>query len=206
MFTKSLLKISVATIGTVAVLGAFSASAHAATVSGVDIKFPGPSSATIKLVDGVVVVDEIFGNFGNIEKQLDARNDNKIGNQVFNITATNNTNSAWDSFVFDLVGGGGVTSFDQTFATLSDKFTIPGFTLASTKLTFSNGTVAIGDKVNFKFAVNIPDIGGSKPGFGIQEKPGKGDSVPTPALLPGLFALGAGALRKRKQQTAGAIA
>jgi hypothetical protein len=30
--------------------------------------------------------------------------------------------------------------------------------------------------------------------------------VPTPALLPGLFALGAGALRKRKQQTAGAIA
>jgi hypothetical protein len=30
--------------------------------------------------------------------------------------------------------------------------------------------------------------------------------VPTPALLPGLFALGVGALRKRKQQTAGAIA
>jgi hypothetical protein len=32
------------------------------------------------------------------------------------------------------------------------------------------------------------------------------DAVPTPALLPGLFALGAGALRKRKQQLAGAIA
>jgi hypothetical protein len=34
----------------------------------------------------------------------------------------------------------------------------------------------------------------------------EGDSVPTPALLPGLFALGAGALRKRKQRLAGAIA
>jgi hypothetical protein len=33
----------------------------------------------------------------------------------------------------------------------------------------------------------------------------QGDAVPTPALLPGLFALGAGALRKRKQQTAGAL-
>jgi hypothetical protein len=32
------------------------------------------------------------------------------------------------------------------------------------------------------------------------------NQVPTPALLPGLFALGAGALRKRKQQTASAIA
>ncbi len=32
------------------------------------------------------------------------------------------------------------------------------------------------------------------------------EPIPTPALLPGLFALGAGALRKRKQQTAGAIA
>jgi hypothetical protein len=33
-----------------------------------------------------------------------------------------------------------------------------------------------------------------------------GRAVPTPALLPGLFALGAGALRKRKQQAASAIA
>jgi hypothetical protein len=32
------------------------------------------------------------------------------------------------------------------------------------------------------------------------------NQVPTPALLPGLFALGAGALRKRKQQAANAIA
>jgi hypothetical protein len=206
MITNFLTKVTIASIGTVAVLGGFSASVHAATVSGVDIKFPGPSSGTIDLDNGIVVVKESFGNFGNIEKQLDVRNDNLIGNQTFNITATNNTDSAWDSFVFNLVGGGGVTSFNQGFTAISDKFSVAGFTDASTKLTFSNGIVSPLQTVNFQFAVNIPDIGGNKPGFGIQERPSKGDDIPTPALLPGLFALGVGTLRKRKQQAASAIA
>jgi hypothetical protein len=205
MISNFVTKISVAAIVAIGSVAMSATAGAAATVSGVDIRFPGPSSGTIDQINGIVVVNESFGNFGNIEKLLNVENDGATGNQVFNITATNNTDSAWDRFVFNLVGDGGVTSFDQIFSPISDKFSLASLTDTSTKLTFSNGIVSPLETVNFRFAVNIPDIQGRNPGFGIQEKPFKGDAIPTPALLPGLFALGAGALRKRKQQAAGPI-
>jgi hypothetical protein len=204
MCNKTFSRISVAAIASIALLGAFSAPAHAARVFGWSIANPENGNSIIIDKDSeILVVNEYFLDFDSIEKTLDVESNGNPGTQSFNITATNKTTSAWDSFVFNL-GTGSMPFFDPTFTPISDKFNIASFTGVRT-LTFSNGIVSPDETVNFQFALNIPDRKSLEYRFGIQEQP-FAKPVPTPALLPGLFALGAGALRKRKQQTASAIA
>jgi hypothetical protein len=206
MCNKTFSRISVAAIASIALLGTFSAPAHAARVKNWSIANPENGNSIIMDVESeILVVNEYFLDFDSIEKTLDVENNNNPGIQSFNITATNKTTSAWDSFVFNL-DGSRASFFDTTTFVLpiSDKFNIASFTGVRT-LTFSNGIVSPDETVNFQFALNIPDRKSLEYRFGIQEQP-FAKPVPTPALLPGLFALGAGALRKRKQQTASAIA
>jgi hypothetical protein len=84
---------------------------------------------------------------------------------------------------------GGLGEVDQLISVDESLFTAAGASLSANPYVYLYAQFSGIDNGQEEFAVA-----------------GVSNDIPTPALLPGLFALGAGALRKRKQRLASAIA
>jgi hypothetical protein len=238
MFTKNLLKMPIALIGAVAVLGASSTAGHAATFT------ESPGDAGELIGTAMLVQDNMNVSFvpTDINGKLSAaKNQNQANDfadlykiifpQAGMLTASTTTPAAAGSlnnpqlFLFDSNGKGVFANDDVSSSQKNSLITgmisagtyylgISGFHYnpsSSGSLIFPSIPVGINGPTGPGGATALtswliddarnPDVGTYKIDLTYKSVP-----VPTPALLPGLVALGAGALRKRKQQTAGAIA
>jgi hypothetical protein len=204
MFTKTLSKISVTAIGIAgasSLMGLGVESAQAANLVGPLNNLQG--------IDGLIVGGTIYDvNFrpGGFNSTFDNPAGAKPLPTFLNdapgaITAVNAINAFFNSVNFGDVASNGILGNG------SKQYLIPF--LADTS---NNGNVT--SKVGTYPAIGVGDwtLGSDLTDQrNASQTPSyveftNGRAVPTPALLPGLFALGAGALRKRKQQLAGAIA
>lgn len=197
-------KVIPATIGAAVSLAAVMVTpSYAATITSVSLQGLGQNTGTISLSGQTITVAEIFNNPNTISKVLNV-SPGPATTYTFNVQATNNTNLIWDSFRFNLNASGNPnnrpTFVEGTFN--SNAFLNAFVDINQDFLEFSGGSVNIGQTVNFAFSVLAP--AGFNPGsgqFDIDERPfgtQAGTPIPTPALLPGLLAMGVGALRKRK--------
>jgi hypothetical protein len=193
MFTKSLLKISVATIGAITLVGTLAPSGQAATIVQENNVSPGGDAGSTL----ATATDLTTTLFDRIDGQLDTNSDvdlYKIYIPGTSFSATTNgppTGSINDSILRLLNSSGGLVLFNDDISSSNALSTI------------SSNAIAAG---SYFLEVSGKNIANQGQTYKVKVDGVGTVPVPTPALLPGLFALGAGALRKRKQQTAGAIA
>jgi hypothetical protein len=232
MITNFLTKVSVAAIGSIAFAAVSSTASHAAVLGGYDfgsnpgggfsraptVVDPSFSFSTFSGID-VTNVNGISGNppGGGAISSQDWPNAIDLSKYYeFTITPLSGVTSYFlDSLSFDARrGGNGAqsiqigTSFDNyanPVATFLNQVTNNGWTNFSAPLSLG----ALTSPVTFRiYGYNATSNNGNASQFSLDNVSLGGgiNPIPTPALLPGLFALGAGALRKRKQRLAGAIA
>jgi hypothetical protein len=196
MITNFLTKISVATIGAVALIGTLAPNAQAAIIQENNLSSGGDAGSILGTATDLtaLLVDRIDG-------QLDTNSDVDLykiyiptlalGDSFSATTDGPPTGSINDS-ILRLLDSTGV----QVLLNDDISGTNPLSTISSNAITAGSYFLEVSGK-------NIRNQGQS---YKVKVAGAGTVPVPTPALLPGLVALGAGALRKRKQRLVGAIA
>jgi hypothetical protein len=236
MITNFLTKVTIASIGAIGTVGLFAASAQAATLGGYDFEasngvatgvtsgltfstFSYVGNGTTNFPVGYNPTNPPQNNGGKSfsansfspDATIDVNNSNADDYFSFGITAAPSTSFNLNALQFVTQPNGNAaptniqlrSSLDNFMATLFD-----GALGAKNVWTPLNVPLNLSGLTNITFRLypyGENNNNGAK-NLDIDAIVVKGDAVPTPALLPGLFALGAGALRKRKQQAASAIA
>jgi hypothetical protein len=206
MFTKSLLKISVAAVG-VAASGVFLSDMQAAQAA----SLVGPLN-NLQGIDGLVVGGTVYDvkfRPGSFNSTFDNPAGAKPLPTFLNdapgaIAAVNAINAFFNSVNF---GDNFGPPRDGILGNVSTQYLVPflASTLNNGNVTSKRGIYPASSVGDWTLGTDLTDQRNASQTPSYVEFT-NGRAVPTPALLPGLFALGAGALRKRKQQTAGAIA
>ncbi len=189
MITNFLTKVTVGAIGAIGALGILASEGHAASIIQEN---PGDAGGTI-----LDFRDLTTTAIDRIDGQLDTNSDidlYKIYIPGTSFSATTDgppTGSINDSILRLLNSTGGQVLLNDDISSSN-----PLSLISSTSITAGNYFLEVSGK-------NIRNQGQT---YKVKVEGAGTVPVPTPALLPGLFALGAGALRKRKQRVAGAIA
>jgi hypothetical protein len=230
MCAKTFSRISVAAIGTVAAVGAFATAGHAATFT--EGRDAGKTIETASYA-GIVGTEQLTQFIrGQFEAGIDFSSDNSEFPELSNLIILSDD---VDLFKITLPSGGVLTATTQSDYSTNQSGGL--LHLFDERGRYLNGSSSNGlqsfltsslltpgryyylgiTRSNISPSLDVDNILTSWRGeadyaqktipYRIEFGVGGTNNVPTPALLPGLFALGVGVLRKRKQQpTEGTIA